>query len=81
MADLKPIQWEYRLESFGGLMKRTPSAEDLTDTLNEWGEAGWEVVAAVYSDSASRWSILAKRPLTGAEKRRRSMPGTDAFLG
>jgi hypothetical protein len=81
MPDMKPIQWEYRMEDFGGIFKRTPSAEDLVAVLNEWGGEGWEVIAIVPSDKTSRWRILAKRPLTGAEKRRRSMPGIEATLG
>jgi hypothetical protein len=81
MTDPKPIQWEYRVEGFGGVLKRTPPAEDLTAILNEWGEEGWEVIAAVYSENASRWSFVAKRPLTNAVKRQRSMPGMDATLG
>lgn len=81
MPDMKPIQWEYRIEDFGGVFKRSPSPEDLVAMLNEWGEDGWEVIVANYSENTSRWRIFAKRLLTTAEKRRRSMPGIEATLG
>jgi hypothetical protein len=81
MTDPKPMQWEYRLEEFGGYFKRTPKTEDLEEMLNGWGEEGWEVIHAIYSEHSTRWRILAKRPLSAEVRRQRTMPGLDATLG
>lgn len=42
------MQWEHRVEVFGMEWRRNerlPDAEGLQRKLNEWGEAGWELVA------------------------------------
>jgi hypothetical protein len=80
MAENRPVQWEYRLEEYGGAFKTAPKAEDLSTLLNELGMDGWEVVA-VYSEAGTRVRIIAKRPLSAAVRRQRSMPGLDATLG
>jgi hypothetical protein len=73
--------WEYRVEDFGGIIKSEPKKEDFQALLNTWGEEGWEVISAVYSTGTTRLRMIAKRPLTAAVRRRRSMPGLDANLG
>jgi hypothetical protein len=35
----EPIQWEYRLETFGSFFS-APKDEDLQNSLDEWGEEG-----------------------------------------
>ncbi|MGB7539817.1 MAG: DUF4177 domain-containing protein [Anaerolineales bacterium] len=72
--------WEYRVEEFGGILKREPKKEELQAILNSWGEEGWEVVSTVYSDNTSRLRIIAKRLLTHATRRSRSMPGLDGEM-
>jgi hypothetical protein len=81
MTDIKPVQWEYRLEEFGGYFKHSPKVDELSALLNEWGEEGWDVISAVYSENSTRWRIIAKRPLSAAIRRQRTMPGLDAVLG
>jgi len=73
--------WEYRVEDFGGVIKSEPKREVFQSLLNSWGEEGWEVVSAVYSTGTTRLRIIAKRPLTAAVRRKRSMPGLEADLG
>lgn len=67
-------QWEYRVHTFGSAL-RGPKDEEMENTLNEWGEEGWEVVAMRSVESSNKATVLAKRPLTGSARRRRTMPG------
>lgn len=66
-------QWEYRVESFGTFFTG-PKDEDLEAALNEWGLDGWEVVNARCVENSSKVVVIAKRPLTTATRRRRSLP-------
>ncbi len=72
--------WEYRVGEFGGILKHEPGKAELETVLNAWGEEGWEVIGTVYSDNTSRLRIIAKRPLTHAARRKRSMPGLDGEM-
>jgi len=49
--------------------------EDIEATLNEWGEEGWEAINVYTPEGSGKVTIVAKRPLTAATRRRRSMPG------
>ena len=66
-------KWEYRVESFGGFWSGI-NLEKLQQTLDEWGEEGWEVVTAPAFENYNKIHIIAKRPLTRETTRRRSMP-------
>lgn len=66
-------QWEYRVQTFGGLF-RSIKAEELEETLNAWGEDGWEVIAVHRVEGTYKINIIAKRPLTDRIRRLRSMP-------
>jgi hypothetical protein len=79
MAESPLTQWEYRVEDFGGLLHRSKQ-EELQAKLNSWGEEGWEIVATVRFHNSNAMRFIAKRPLTSAEKRKRSMPSLDASL-
>jgi hypothetical protein len=79
MADSHPLPWEYRVEDFGGFFKHSPKPEELEEILNDWGEEGWEVIGFTYSDSSTRYRIIAKRPLDVGTRRRRNMPGETGF--
>lgn len=68
-------QWEYRVQSVGKFWGIKD--QDIETLLNEWGEEGWEAVA-VFPASGGNVTIVAKRPLTLATRRRRSMPGIRA---
>jgi hypothetical protein len=66
-------QWEYRVVTVGGFFKGV-KADELEDMLNEWGEDGWEVVAASIIENANKINVIAKRPLTDRVRRDRSRP-------
>lgn len=70
----EPIQWEYRVQSVGKFWGTKD--EEIEALLNEWGEEGWEAVAVFPSSRSADVTIVAKRPLTLATRRRRSMPGS-----
>lgn len=71
MAD-QTVQWEYRVLTIGSAFGTRD--ENIEATLNEWGLEGWEV-AHVYTPSQSyKVTMVAKRPLTAASRRMRSMP-------
>jgi hypothetical protein len=72
MADT--TQWEYRAISAGSFWNE-PKDEDLESLLNELGEDGWEVVSVFTRYGANKVRIVAKRPLTGSVRRRRTWPG------
>jgi len=65
-------KWEYRVETIGSAFGTKD--ELLQDTLDEWGEEGWEVISARNSASSSKITIVAKRPLTRTEHRLRNLP-------
>lgn len=66
-------QWEYRVQTVGGFFKGVP-ADELEELLNEWGEDGWEVVSTHILENANKINMIAKRPLTAAVRRQRSIP-------
>jgi hypothetical protein len=68
------MQWEYRVISAGSFWNM-PKDEDLEALLNELGEQGWEVVNVFSQQGNNRARVVAKRPLTQAERRRRSWAG------
>jgi hypothetical protein len=66
-------KWEYRVQSVGGFFSGV-KPQELEALLNEWGEQGWEVVAAPIVENANKINVIAKRPLTRSARRFRSMP-------
>jgi hypothetical protein len=70
---IEPIQWEYRLETFGTFFS-APKDEDLQASLDEWGEEGWEVINIFKSSNGEKYTVVAKRPLTVAARRQRTYP-------
>lgn len=72
MAD--STRWEYRVETFGGVLSQ-PKDDLLEQTLEEWGEEGWEVISAHGLENTYKVRIIAKRPLSLTSRRRRSWPG------
>lgn len=67
----EPQKWEYRVQTVGGFFSGV-KAEELELLLNEWGEEGWEVVAAHIIENANKINVIAKRPLTRETIRRRT---------
>lgn len=66
------IQWEYRVQTVGSFLAGV-KAEKLEQLLNEWGEDGWEVVSTHIIENANKINVIAKRPLTVATRRQRSL--------
>lgn len=65
-------KWDYRVQNFGSVWTGA-KPEDIEAALIEWGVEGWEVVSAVHK-STNEVIVIAKRPLTHATMRARSMP-------
>ena len=61
--------WEYRVLSVGSWLGTKPEATE--DALNQIGLDGWEVVSAVHEPGGMKLFVIAKRPLTETEQRRR----------
>jgi hypothetical protein len=64
--------WEYRVKTVGGVFGTKD--EHIEATLNEWGEEGWEAVSVYTPEGSGKVTIVAKRPLTEAVRRRHSWP-------
>jgi hypothetical protein len=71
MSD-QPIQWEYRVQTIGGSFGTKD--EDIESTLNDWGLEGWEVTQVYTQGQSNKVTMVAKRQLTAASRRLRSMP-------
>jgi hypothetical protein len=67
------LAWEYRVLTIGGMFGTKDEA--IASTLNEWGEEGWEAINVYTPEGSGKLTIVAKRPLTTATRRLRSMPG------
>lgn len=65
-------QWEYRVKTIGSVFGTKD--EHIEATLNEWGEEGWEAVSVYTPEGSGKVTIVAKRPLTEAVRRRRGWP-------
>ena len=68
----EPTQWEYRVLTIGRVWGTKD--EQIEETLNEWGAEGWEAVSVYTPEGSGKVTIVAKRPLTEAVRRRRSWP-------
>lgn len=67
-------KWEYRVQTFGGAISG-PKDDAFTIALDEWGEEGWEVISVHNLDSSQKVRVVARRPLTRAARRYRTLPG------
>jgi hypothetical protein len=68
--------WEYRVQTFGSAW-RGPKDEELEESLNAWGEEGWEVTAMTSRQGNNKVTVVARRPLTESVRRRRTLPGME----
>ncbi|MCX6035727.1 MAG: hypothetical protein NTV38_12245 [Chloroflexi bacterium] len=66
------VQWEYRVLTVGSAFRAKD--EQLEATLNEWGLEGWEAVNVYAPANSSKATLVAKRQVTAASRRLRSMP-------
>jgi hypothetical protein len=67
------IQWEYRVLTVGSVFGGAKDGQ-VEAILNEWGLEGWEAVNVYTSIKSSKATIVAKRQVTAAARRLRSMP-------
>ena len=65
-------QWEYRVETIGSVFGTKD--EHIQDTLDEWGEEGWEAINVYTPSNSSKVTIVAKRPLSRTARRLRNLP-------
>lgn len=65
-------QWEYRVDTIGSMWGTKD--EQIEAVLNEWGEEGWEAVNVYTPSGSGKVTIVAKRPLAEATRRRRTWP-------
>ncbi len=63
-------KWEYQVLTIGSVFGAKD--EQISATLNEWGESGWEVFNVYTPTNSSKVTIVAKRPLTDAVRRHRT---------
>ncbi len=66
------LQWEYRVLTIGNVFGTKD--ENIEDTLNEWGLEGWETIHVYTPSQSNKVTIVAKRLVTAASRRVRSMP-------
>jgi hypothetical protein len=69
----EPMLWEYRVHTIGNVWGTRD--EQIEATLDEWGAQGWEAVSVYTPYGSGKVTIVAKRPLSDSERRRRSRPG------
>jgi hypothetical protein len=67
-------KWEYQVQTFGSALGG-PKDDALTMTLDEWGAEGWEVISVHNLDSSQKVRVVARRSLTRAARRYRTLPG------
>lgn len=65
-------QWEYRVQTIGSVFGTKD--ELIQDTLDEWGEEGWEAINVFTPEGSGKITIVAKRPLTDRVRRMRNIP-------
>lgn len=64
--------WEYRVLTIGSAFGTKD--KDIAATLDEWGMEGWEAINVYTPSGSGKVTLVAKRPLTSATRRQRSMP-------
>ena len=62
--------WEYRVLSIGHFWGTNDG--DIEQALNEWGAEGWEAIMVYTPEGGGKVTMVAKRPLTEDELRRRA---------
>ncbi len=66
------VQWEYRVLTIGNAFGTKD--EYIEATLNEWGMEGWEAIHVYTPSQNNKVTLVAKRQVTSASRRLRSMP-------
>ena len=65
-------QWEYGVQTIGSMFGTKD--ENIQETLDAWGEEGWEAINVFTPEGSGKKTIVAKRPLTERTLRMRTMP-------
>jgi hypothetical protein len=65
-------QWEYRVQTIGSIFGTKD--ENIEETLDAWGEEGWEAINVFTPEGSGKITIVAKRSLTERTRRMMSMP-------
>jgi hypothetical protein len=65
-------QWEYQVKTIGGMFGTKD--EQIEETLNTWGQDGWEAINVFTPEGSGKITLVAKRPMTERARRSRSMP-------
>ena len=65
--------WEYRVRTIGSVFGTQD--ENIEATLNEWGAEGWEATQVYTPSQSGKVTIVAKRLVTVASRRRAAWPG------
>jgi hypothetical protein len=68
-------KWEYLVKTLGSFWKGVPD-DTIQNELNDWGEDGWEVVAIRTIENSNQATVIAKRPLSSAVRRARTLPSS-----
>ena len=66
-------QWVYRVLTIGSAFGTKD--EQIEATLNEWGLEGWEAIHVYTPSQSNKVTMVAKRPLSAASRRRSAWPG------
>lgn len=66
------IKWEYRVDTIGSVLKGLKD-EEIEVVLNDWGEAGWEIISARPPTNSPKITIIAKRQQTLESRRQRRL--------
>ena len=66
-------QWEYRVLTIGSAFGTKD--EQIEATLNDWGLEGWEAIHVYTPSQSGKVTIVARRLLTAASRRRSAWPG------
>jgi len=64
--------WEYRVQTIGSMFGTRD--ENIEDTLNEWGEEGWEAINVYTPEGSGKVTMVAKRPVASTTRRSRALP-------
>jgi hypothetical protein len=63
-------QWEYRVQTIGSMLGTKD--ENIEETLDAWGEEGWEAINVFTPYGSGKITIVAKRLLTERTRRMRN---------
>ena len=64
------LNWEYHIEVLGSFF-RSPKPEQITASLNEIDEEGWEVVSLEQLNNSNKIWVTMRRPSTSSTRRQR----------